>query len=296
IEWFMLEACEYYRHFLNYESEYAIITNIELDHVDYYKNIDDLIDAYQSYANKAKKMIIACGDDPYTHSLEVNDPIFFYGIGEDNDIIAKEIEYKDSGMEFEVYVEGNYYGFFSLPFYGKHMLLNSLAVISICYYERIEAKVVSKFLKTFKGAKRRFAEHKIGNVVTVDDYAHHPTEVKATIKAAKQKYPDKEIIAVFEPHTFSRTQHFYEDLSEALNLADKAYILDIYNAREKQEDYPSVTSDLIIDRLNNGSHIRMDEVDKLLAYDNAVILFMSPKEIYELKHDLETKLMEKEVI
>ena len=292
-EYFILEACEYRRHFLAYSPEYAIITNIELDHVDYFKDISDVVDAYQQYANNAKKMVIACGDDPYTHSLEVKNPIFFYGISEDNDIRATEIEYRSDGTSFDCIIEGNYYGHFDLPLYGKHSLLNALAVIGVCYYERLEAKEVSKYLKTFKGAKRRFTEIKIGDVVTVDDYAHHPTEVSVTIKAARQKYPDKKIIAVFQPHTYSRTKEFKEQLINALNLADKAYVMDIYGAREKQEDFPGITSDIIIDNLNDGAHINMSDSDELLKYDNAVIIFMSANDIYELQRTYEDKLRKK---
>ena len=138
--YFALEACEYKRHFLSYTPEYAIITNIELDHIDYYKDIDDVVSAYQEYARLANKMVIACGDDPYTRSLEVNKPIFFYGLSEDNDIIAKEVVYTNEGTSFDVVIEGNYYGHFDLPLYGKHMLLNSLAVIAVCYYERLDDK------------------------------------------------------------------------------------------------------------------------------------------------------------
>lgn len=279
---FVFEACEYRRHFLEYQPYYAIITNIDLDHVDYYKNIDDIIDAYQTYANNAEKMIIACGDDPYTHSLEVNKPIFYYGMDEDNDIIAKDVEYTSDGISFDVFVEDNYYGHFDLPFFGKHMLLNTLAVIGVCYYERLEAKEVARELKTFKGAARRFNETKIKDAIVVDDYAHHPEEVKATIKAARQKYPDKKIVAVFQPHTFSRTQEFYEDLAKVLNTADAAYILDIFPAREKQEDFPEITSKLIIDRLNNGDSINDNEVSKLYDYKDAVVIFMSPKEIHNI--------------
>ena len=146
-KYFVLEACEYKRHFLEYSPYYAIITNIELDHVDYFKDIDDVIDAYQEYANNAEKMVIACGDDRYTHSLEVNKPIFYYGLDEDNDIIAKDVNYSSSGTSFDVFVEDNYYGHFDLPLYGKHQLLNALAVISVCYYERLEAKEVAKQIK-----------------------------------------------------------------------------------------------------------------------------------------------------
>lgn len=291
-EWFIFEACEYYRHFLFYKPEYAIITNIELDHVDYYKDINDVIDAYQSYANLAEKMVIAWGDDPYTRALEVSKPIFFYGLHEDNDIVAKNVEYHNNGIRFDVFVEGNYYGHFDIPMFGKHMLLNTLAVIAICYYERLDSREVLKHLKTFKGANRRFSEKVIGDIVTIDDYAHHPTEVKVTMKAVRQKYPDKELVAVFEPHTFSRTKTFYKEIVNSLNLADKVYVLDIFKSREKQEDFEGVTSSLIIDNLDKSEHIKRDDYEKLLKHKNAVIVFMSPKEITDLQQGYEKLLKE----
>ena len=166
------------------------------------------------------------------------------------------------------------------------MLLDALACISVCYYERIEAKEVAKILKTFKGAKRRFSEDKIGKTIIIDDYAHHPNEMKATIKSVKQKYPDKKIIAVFQPHTFTRTKEFAEGMAEALNLANVAYVLDIHPAREKQEDYPDVTSDLIMKKLNHGYHITMDDAEKLTKYKNEVIVFMSPNDLSKLEDNL----------
>lgn len=289
-EYFVLESCEYQRHFLNYTPYYAVITNIDLDHVDYYKDIDDVIDAYREFANKAEKMVIACGDDPYTHSLEINPPIFYYGLDDDNDIKAINVNYKETGTSFEVEVEGNYYGFFDLPIYGKHMLLDALAVISICYYERIEAKEVNKIFKTFTGAKRRFDETIINNNVVIDDYAHHPNEIKATIKAIKQKYPNKKIVAIFQPHTFTRTEEFASDIANALNLVDKAFVLDIHPAREIQEDYPNVTSDLIIKNLTNGEHININESSKLYKEKDAVYIFMSPNDISELENGLKEAL------
>lgn len=289
--YFALEACEWKRHFLAYSPYYAIITNIDLDHIDYYKDISDIIDAFQEYANNAEKMVIACGDDPYTRSLEVTKPIFFYGLDDDNDIQARDVEYHNEGTSFDVFVEDNYYGHFDLPLYGKHMLLNSLAVIGVCYYERLEAKDVAKYLKTFTGAKRRFKETFIGDIVTVDDYAHHPTEVRVTIKGARQKYPDKEIVAVLMVHTLSRAKEFAEEFAEALNLADKSYITDIYTDR-LEEGYDGVNYNLILDNVNNGEHISLETIDKLLKHKNAVILFMSSKEIYVLQNAYEEKLKE----
>lgn len=292
-KWFILEACEYHRHFLNYESDYAIITNIELDHVDYFKDIDDVISAYQEYANNADKMVIACGDDKYTRQLQFNKPIFYYGLKEGNDIIAKDIEQYEKGVKFDVYVEDNFYGHFDLPLFGDHMLLNALAVIGLGYYLRLEAKDVSKNFKKFKGANRRFTETVIEDTVIVDDYAHHPTEIKATINAAKQKYPDKKIIAIFEPHTYSRTKEFAKEIAESLNLADHAYVLDIFYAREDKNDYVGVDSNLIISNLKNGHHLARNEHEKLLKHKNSVMLFMSPKEIADIKSNVVDSLKEK---
>ncbi len=290
-KYFVLEACEYKRHFLAYDPTYAIITNIELDHIDYYKDIDDVILAYEEYANKASKMVLACGDDSYTHSLEVNPPIFFYGLDDDNDIQARDVEYHEDGTSFDVFVEDNYYGHFDLPLYGKHMLLNSLAVIGVCYYERLDAKEVAKHLKTFPGAKRRFKEKVVGDIVMIDDYAHHPTEVRVTIKGARQKYPDRTIVAILKTHTLSRTKEFADDFAEALNLADYSYIMDV-GVDRPEEGYDDVTYQVILDKLDHGEHISVEEADKLLQYKNAVLIFMSSKDIYVLEDAYETLLNE----
>ena len=289
----IIESCEYRRHFLAYDPEYVIITNIDMDHTDYYKSMDDMILAYQEFANKASKMIIACGDDPYTHSLEVNPQIYYYGINEDNDIQARDIEYRNDGTSFDVFVEDEYYGHFDLPLFGKHMLLNALAVIAVCHYERLDSREVAKSLKTFEGAERRFKETIVGNNIIIDDYAHHPAEVKVTIKAARQKYPDKKIVAIFKPHTFSRVEEFAQDFADSLNLADKVYIMDINYDRENPEDYPGISAYTIIDKLDNGDYIEQGMANKLLEYDDAVILFMSSKEIYLLEDEYKKLLEEK---
>ncbi len=291
-EYFVLEACEYKRHFLSYSPFYAIITNIDFDHVDYYKDIDDVILAYNEFANKASKMVIACGDDQYTRFLDVKKPIFYYGLDEQNDIVATNVEYKSTGTSFEVVIEGNYYGSFDLPIFGKHMLLNALAVIAVCYYERMEAREVSHTLKSFTGARRRFAETIIADTILVDDYAHHPNEIKATIRAIKQKYPEKKLVTVFQPHTYSRTKEFADDIAKALNLSDKAYVMEIHGSREKQEDFDNITEEIIIEKLENGEFISLKDASKLIDYKGSVILFMSPNDISVLEEDLK-ELLEK---
>lgn len=281
-KYFALESCEYKRHFLAYHPYYSVITNIDLDHVDYFKNIDDVVDAYTEYANNAEKMIIAYGDDPYTRTMKVNKPIIFYGLEDNNDITATNIEYKSDGISFDV----NKYGHFDLPIYGKHQLLDALAVITVCYLEQIDYKELYNNLKNFKGAKRRFTETIVKDNVIIDDYAHHPNEVKATIDAIKQKYPSKQIVAIFQPHTFTRTKEFAKDLINIFKDIDASYILDIHPARERQEDYPDITSNIIIDNLDNSYHINIDEYQKLTKYNNTVFAFMSPNDISKLEQDL----------
>ncbi len=290
-KYFILEACEYQRHFLSYHPKYSIITNIELDHVDYFKDLDDVMSAYEEFANLTSKMVIACGDDPNTRKLNVNKPIFYYGIKGNNDIEARNINFHKKGTSFEVFIEDNYYGHYDLPIFGEHLLLNALACIAVCYYERIDSKEVVKTFKTYTGAKRRYSETSInnGDIIIVDDYAHHPTEVKATINTTKQKYPNKKIVAIFQPHTFTRTLEIKDELIKVLKEVDYSYILPIHAARENQEDYADVTSSIILDELSNGEGIMFDESDKLLKWDNTVFLFMSPNDLSTLINSYKEK-------
>lgn len=289
-KYFALESCEYKRHFLEYLPYYAIITNIDLDHVDYYKDINDVIDAYTSYANNTIKTVIAYGDDPYIRAMTLNKDIMYYGIKNNNNVYATNIEYLSDGTRFDVVVNGKLYGNFNLPIYGEGQLLDSLAVISIAYLEGVDSKVVNQNFNSFIGAKRRFSETVIGNSIIIDDYAHHPNEVKTTINAIKQKYPDKNIVAIFQPHTFTRTKEFAKDLVKVFNTIDYTYILDIHPAREKQEDYPNITSDIIINALEQGEHISVNEAWKLVKHKNSVYVFMSPNDISKLEEDLKELL------
>ena len=288
---FFIEACEYYRHFLNYHPTYTIITNIELDHPDYYKDLEDYKSAYQEFANQTKKTVIAWGDSDTVRSLNLKDKLY-YGFNDNNDVVCKNLVLSETGASFDVYIKGEYYNHFELPLLGEHMVLNSLAVITVCYIMGLDKDVVNEEIHSFKGAKRRFAETFIDDVVTVDDYAHHPTEIAATIKAARQKYPNKEIVAVFKPNTYSRTKELYKDFITALDLADKAYVTDITCDRELPSEFPGVTSDLIINGLKNGEYISDDTIDKLLKHKNAVLLFMSCKDIYTMKGNFEKLLRE----
>ena len=158
-KYFFLEACEYKRHFLNYYPKHIILTNIELDHVDYYKDLDDIKNAYEEFLRQCEGNIIACGDDDNIRSLNVDKKIIYYGFKDNNEWVCKNINLNTSGSSFDLYHNDEFIGHFDIPLYGKHMILNSAAVIIFSYLEGLDINEVSDSIKTFKGAKRRFKEN-----------------------------------------------------------------------------------------------------------------------------------------
>ena len=291
-ELFTLESCEFNRHFLAYHPYYAIVTNIELEHTECYKDIDEIIKTFEEFANKAH-YVIACGDDKNVRKMNLKNDVTYYGFDDYNDVVCKNVILDENGSKFDVYIKGELYGHFDIPLFGNHMILNALACITVCNMEGVDAEKIHTLLHTFKNAKRRFKEKTFGSVVTIDDYAHHPTEIKVTIESARQKYPNKEIVAVFLPNTYSRTKALMSDFISALKTADKAYVMDIHCDRERKEDYPGVSSDEIIKNVPNAEKISLDTVDKLLKHKNAAICFMSCTNIYELLDKYEALLLNK---
>src|SRR5699024_10049129 len=141
-DYFVFEACEYKRHFLHYSPDYAIMVNIDFDHPDYFSNIDDVFDAFQSMADRVKKGIIACGDDNYLQHIQTKVPIIYYGFSDSNDFQAQNVRETEAGTVFDVYVRNTFYDTFTIPMYGNHHVLNSLAVIAFCHYEGMDSNVM----------------------------------------------------------------------------------------------------------------------------------------------------------
>ncbi|HEC2156350.1 UDP-N-acetylmuramate--L-alanine ligase [Staphylococcus delphini] len=279
-EYFAFEACEYRRHFLSYSPDYAIITNIDFDHPDYFKDVDDVINAFQGMAKNVKKAIIAWGDDPYVKNIDVDIPVYYYGFDTSMDVYAQNIEVTGRGTEFDVYVKGEFYGHFVSPQYGDHNILNALAVLTISYLENLNIDNIKEALITFGGVKRRFNETFAQNQVLVDDYAHHPREISATIETARKKYPNKEVVAIFQPHTFSRTKAFLQEFADVLNLADQTYLCDIFGSIRENQGELSI-NDLL--KLVDDAHlIDEDSVEQLQKHDNAVLLFMGAGDIQKI--------------
>lgn len=148
-DYFAFEACEYRRHFLSYHPDYAIMTNIDYDHPDYFKDIDDVASAFQEMANNVKKAIIAWGDDEHLRNLKADVPIYYYGLSKNDDVYADNIQITENGTQFDVYINGEYYDHFLTPQYGNHNVQNALAVITISYLEKMDVNNIKEALETF---------------------------------------------------------------------------------------------------------------------------------------------------
>lgn len=277
---FVIESDEFNKHFLAYHPTVAVITNIELDHTECYPGgIEEIKQAFREFGNKSE-LIVACGDDANIRDITFDKKVIYYGFNDNNDVVAKNVKLTDKGALFDVYINGDLFDSYELPLFGKHMILNALSSIIIANKYNIDKDSIKKYIKEFKGAKRRFKEEDINGYIIIDDYAHHPTEIEVTIDAARQKYPNKEIVAIFLPNTYSRTEVLLNDFVKALSKADKSYIMDIYCDRELQSDYPNVNSDLLIEKIKNAEKISINTVDKLLKHKGSVLCFMSCTNIY----------------
>jgi len=287
---FVMEACEYRRHFLAYHPDYAVMTNIDFDHPDYFSNIDDVYNAFQELALQVKKAIIACGDDDHLQKIQANVPVVYYGFGTQNDFAARNVVKTTEGTTFEVHVRNEYYNTFTIPLFGDHNVLNCLSVIALSHYEEIPANLVQERLSSYSGVKRRFTETKIGNNVLVDDYAHHPTEIRATIQSARQKYPEHTLVAIFQPHTFSRTEAFLQEFADSLRQADEVYLCDIFSSAREMNGTLTIED---LKNLIDGSEIlQIDNISTLKNIEGAVFLFMGAGDIHKFQEAFENLLQD----
>lgn len=278
-KYFAFESCEYKRHFLSYHPDYAIITNIDFDHPDYYRDLEDVIDAFNEMANQAAKAIIAFGGDENIGRININTgvPLWTYGIEGTFDVVASNIGTTNQGTSFDVTIKGEYISNFTIPLFGDHHVLNSLSVITVGYLEGLNMENIKEAFLTFVGVKRRFSESFIGDVVIVDDYAHHPKEIKATLETAKKKYADKEIVSVFQPHTFSRTEKFLQEFADVLSQSDQTYVVDIFGSAREQNG--SLSSKDLADLIPEAKILQENDLDILNNHPNAVIIFMGAGDI-----------------
>ncbi len=287
-EYFCLESDEFRRHFLAYHPEYAIVTNVEIDHVDYFKDDADYRSSYEEFAKNVTKAMVIYGEDSEARKLDLGDTkVYWYGLEEQDDIQAINVKETSTGMEFDVLFEGKHFAHFSTPLVGHHLLLNSLAVIGVSILEGIPANIIEEGLSSFKGVKRRFVVEEHEDNIFIDDYAHHPTEVGVTIDTARLRFPDKKLVAVFKPHRASRVKYFADEFKEQLEKADKVYLCDFTSIDDKQ-DGTDIDITYLQDMIPGSVVITEDEkgAEVLLKEEPACFLFMSSKDIYGLANML----------
>lgn len=273
-KYYVVESDEFNRHFTAYHPTYAVITNIEREHMECYKDLDDIRNTFEIFARQTKKLVVANGDNEEIRKINYTTKVLFYGFNENNDIIIKNMQLTEKSSEFDLYINNELYDHFNIPLYGKHMVMDATAAIIIAKELGLEKDTIKRLLQTFHNAKRRFEEQVVNGSIIIDDYAHHPTEIKVTLEAVKQKYPNKRLVVVFAPNTYSRTKDFKNEFIEAFKIADKAYLTEIDCNREKQEDYPGITSHLITDNLKNSEIISVNTMDKLKDEKDSVVCFM----------------------
>ncbi len=285
-DYFVVEACEAYGSFLHLTPSVCVVTNIDNDHLDHYLNMDNLRDAFVKFVNSMPfyGFALVCGDDPEVQRImpRLTRRIVSYGFGDKNDIYARVERQAGLTTSFKVYRGGQELGLAEVSLPGRHNILNALAAIGVGLELGLDFASCQRGLQRFTGVRRRFqVKGEAGGVMVVDDYAHHPTEVEATLEAARDALKGKagRLVVAFQPHLYSRTQLLYRDFARVLGSADEIYLAGIYPARETP--IPGVSSQLIYDLLQEAGksvHYHFDPTEmkgKLLAALQPGDLFMT---------------------
>ena len=227
----LLESCEYCDSFLNFFPTIAVVLNVEADHLDYFKDLEDVQDSFQQFARLASQGVIANGDDAHTvEAMEGVDHITF-GLKEGNRITAKNVS--ADWRHFDVVCDGAFYCHIDLAVLGKHNALNAMAAAGAAWLMGIPGEAVSEGIATFHGAGRRMEYKGIFNGAEVyDDYAHHPDEVAATIASIRASMPGRRLVLAFQPHTYTRTHALFAEFARELSKSDVLLLAEIYAARE----------------------------------------------------------------
>jgi len=233
--YFITEACEYVDSFLSFYPKYEIILNIEADHLDYFKDLDHIIASFEKFASNTKSggKIIANGDDPSVRkALQGFDNAVYFGINTDNDFIISEIDLHNDFSSFCITSAKSNLGKFTIQTHGIHNIMNSAAAILCAYMDDLDLEQIREGIYSYTGVGRRFEYKGEKNGIKVyDDYAHHPSEIKATLCAAKPLFK-KRLFAIFQPHTYSRTRLLLEEFANSFSECDYIIISDIYASRE----------------------------------------------------------------
>ena len=291
----IVEADEFDKSFLALTPTYITLNNLDLEHLDIYENLEELKETFIQFSNSIPfygTICIGLDNENLKNILpKINRNYKTYGINNKADVMAKNIKFNNEKSSFDVVIKNKNKFRIKLNVPGLHNVYNALSAITICSEININNEDIVTGLNRYTGVRRRF-DIKHSNVdnreiMIIDDYAHHPSEVKSTIDAIKTGWPTKKIISIFQPHLFSRTRDFYKDFALSLSQSDKNIILPIYPARETP--IKNVSSEMILEELNNIGHIDSYCIDKKnlsvkvkeIIENNTVILTMGAGDIYK---------------
>ncbi len=300
-EYLVAEACESDHSFLRYKPTLAVITNVEADHLEHYGgSFDRIIETYEMFLKNVKEggTAIICGDDPYLKVLKGScaHRCVTYGLDHHSDYRVKDISYNREGSSFTVYFNDQRLGELELRVPGEHNIYNALATVAAARELGMEFTEIKEIMKNFQGAKRRYQiVGEVKGITVVDDYAHHPTEIRATLKAAKLT-GDRRVIAVFQPHRYSRTYYLFEDFVTCFKDADVTIITPVYSAGE--EPMEGVSSEILAQKIKEqeGREVLLLESEEAEEYllqhchPGDIIITMGAGDIWKTAYNLVEKL------
>ncbi len=274
-KYFVAEACEYDRSFLNLKPKIAAILNIEADHLDYYKNEEEIVDAFGEFALGVKPggVLIANGTDLNVAKVIGKLPADLhcetFGLDKTCNFSAQNIQLKNGLYTFDVYHNDELLGTTKIALPGRHNILNALTVVAMAVNVGLSPQQILQLLPNFTGIDRRLMlKEKIGEITVFDDYAHHPTEIRASLEAIRQRYQPRRIWCVFQPHQYSRTRFLLDDFAESFKLANVTIVPEIYFVRDSQAAKKEINSQILVERMQaNGTEaVFIDSFDRICDY------------------------------
>ena len=292
-EYFVAEADESDNSFLFIKPKYAVVTNVEPDHLEHHGTFENIKKSFEQFIDSTERLVLLCKDTVEKEHLKfTNKNVAWYSLeSEDAQIYAKDVEIKDGKTSYEVVKNGESLGRFTLTIPGKHNILNSLPVIYLAPEFKCDMNKVKEKIEEFKGANRRYQVIYDNNLRIIDDYAHHPTEVSVTIEAAKATEKGK-VTVIFQPHRYTRTKFFLDGFVEALKKADDLMLLPIYAASE--DNIYGISSEDLAEKI--GNHVKVtteEEIEKIVEESKNsgnTFVFMGAGSVSKVAHNIVDKL------
>lgn len=292
-EYFVAEADESDNSFLFIKPKYAVVTNVEPDHLEHHGTFENIKKSFEQFIDSTERLVLLCKDTVEKEHLKfTNKNVAWYSLeSEDAQIYAKDVEIKDGKTSYEVVKNGESLGRFTLTIPGKHNILNSLPVIYLAHEFKCDMNKVKEKIEEFKGANRRYQVIYDNNLRIIDDYAHHPTEVSVTIEAAKATEKGK-VTVIFQPHRYTRTKFFLDGFVEALKKADDLMLLPIYAASE--DNIYGISSEDLAEKI--GNHVKVtteEEIEKIVEESKNsenTFVFMGAGSVSKVAHNIVDKL------